>query len=202
MLLKINSFVHCTALPGILAIYPWGGPNRKYRLKQSFCCHGRLPSNSSDIVENFYLPSPSNACSFSRSLRSNGTTRFSIMHTQKRLWKKRITFFFPAEGILHCVLHLFHFWHCCGLYFRRIKHIFVTSCGQSFSKLLALPVISQSFICQLRVTPLVWGQRSPYRSFIWIFLVSFPCQSLFTISFLSQNPPPPPILLLEHQFLT
>jgi hypothetical protein len=37
--------------PGVLAIYPQGGPNRKHHLQQSpYCCHGLLPSDSPDIV--------------------------------------------------------------------------------------------------------------------------------------------------------
>jgi hypothetical protein len=40
--------------PGVLSIYPRGGPNRKHRLQQSlYYCYGRLPSNNSDIVDVF-----------------------------------------------------------------------------------------------------------------------------------------------------
>jgi hypothetical protein len=40
--------------PGLLAIQPRGGPNRKHHLQQFFyCCYGRLPSDSSEIVDMF-----------------------------------------------------------------------------------------------------------------------------------------------------
>jgi hypothetical protein len=48
---------HVTELlsrPGVLAIWPRGGLNRKHRPKQSlYCCYGRLPSDSPDIVDVF-----------------------------------------------------------------------------------------------------------------------------------------------------
>jgi hypothetical protein len=63
--------------PGVPAIQPRGGPNRKHRLYQFFYCYGRFPSNSPDPCR-VYRPLPSNAFSFLRSLHSNGTRRYIV----------------------------------------------------------------------------------------------------------------------------
>jgi hypothetical protein len=70
--------------PRVLVIRaePRGGPNRKQRFQQFFCCcYGRLPSDSPDIVDMLQVVTKQQpvSLSVSRSLPSNGYIQHNMI---------------------------------------------------------------------------------------------------------------------------